>query len=372
MGKLDTSRMSNATRIGRVDNSHNELENDLGEIFGIPDNTVISTPIFGTTIDGSKPVNADGSIRGIQRLIMDSASSDVDTSVGIEFYDGTERKRIAFVNSGLKIFREGSADWEQVSDLEDPASGSGLLAELSDVDPTLVMAANKVLGTNSLGTLFELQDPASGVGVNRFVDCTDTEAAVGPDPFTGLVDKLVYVKSATSLGFTDQPAGLGGPVVMMLRAPGESVGSSDWNNGSWKNMYNWEFQSFDDDGGFLTDDTNLLGIGPSGEGNFYIELDAGVYEINYWFTTVDPTAWGVREWRVQGSNSDGPATYGATQRAKCVFSNAGDLIPEGGLQYLGSKLLIQLDTDDVYFQCRQTSGRTMSGCSWFVTIHQVK
>lgn len=374
MGKLDTSRMTNATKVGRVDNAHGELENDLGEILGVPDNTIITNPIFGVTTDGSRPVNADGTITGVQRFVMPSASADPGSCVGFEFADGTETKRLIFVNSGLKIYREGDSSWELVADIENPGSGSGLLANLADVDPTLVMAADKVLGTNSLGTLFELQDPAAGTGKSRFADLTDTPAAAAGAPFeTANVGQLVYVASEDTLGFQDAPAGLGAPFVMMLQAPIAGT-TSRWGNGGWIDLYEWDYASITDPNNLLTTDAGLLVDLGGSKVRKYITLEAGVYDINFWYNTTSQTVWGLREWRVQGSNSAGPATLGAAQHPKVAFlPGVSDIGAVQGVHSLGSKMLLQNADDEIYLQVSQTSKlNPMTGNTFFATICRVK
>ena len=70
MAKLDTGRMANSTMLNKTDDAHVALEADLETILGVPDNTIITTPIFGETLDGSDPVNEDGSIKGVMKMVM--------------------------------------------------------------------------------------------------------------------------------------------------------------------------------------------------------------------------------------------------------------------------------------------------------------
>ena len=163
MGKLDSSRMSNATKLNKVDDAHVALEGDLEEIFGIPDNTDIDPAIWSR-------VNPDGTIEGVQRFYMAAASSTAEECIGLEFDDGTKKKRIVFKDSGFFIFEWNTTDetWDLVTDMEVP--GSGKLTGLSDVD----IEESEL--TTSVGYLvqvkdddeFDLVEAASSSGVTTF------------------------------------------------------------------------------------------------------------------------------------------------------------------------------------------------------------
>ena len=113
MGKLDTSRMSNATKLRKVDDAHVALEGDLEEIFGIPDNTEITTPIF-------EEVFPNGTIKRVTRLYMAAASSTAAECIGLQFEDGDEKKRMIFVDSEIKIYEWDDPDWTLVASMEQP------------------------------------------------------------------------------------------------------------------------------------------------------------------------------------------------------------------------------------------------------------
>lgn len=380
MGKLDSSRMTNATKVGRVDDVHNECEADLGEIFGIPDDTRITNPIFGITDDGSLPVNDDGTLKGTMRLVMSGVESDPAQAIGFEFDDGTEKKRLVYVDSGLKIYHWNTStlSWDQISDLENPASGAGLLSSLSDVDVTTPLTADQVLAVNALGTKFELQAPTAGTGKNRFADLDDTPLAANPspgDPFASTdVNRVVYVASESSLGFQDPPTGIGAPFAMMLRAPGGTGEFQEWGSTpkTYIPMYQWSYMSYADDGDLLVDDPLLITSGAT-RANEFITLDKGIYDIGFWFTCKTTSQWGRREWRVQGTYAEGPAAAGVNAQADVFYKpNLHLLGAHPGPTYLGHKTLLMIADGKINFQAKQDSGEKLTGCQFFASIVKVK
>jgi hypothetical protein len=162
---------------------------------------------------------------------------------------------------------------------------------------------------------------------------------------------------------------------MWLAAP---IGAGDkrkWgSSGSWGNRYEWYYALPADHGGYLVTDTSLLSIGPSGQGNYYIELEEGVYNVALWFSTDSPNKDGVREWRVVGTNSVGPATFGDNNRAQFHWvSGQSVATPVNGLHFLGERMLIQTTgPSDIRLQVRQTAGYELRDCSFFATITKVK
>jgi hypothetical protein len=377
VGKLDTNRMANSTKLSRVDDAHVALENDLGEIFGIPDNTEIAAPVFGVNPDGGVPVQPDGSIRGVPKFIAAVPAAAPGNALGFQFEDGTKTKKIAYVESELRIYEQDSAGvWTQIANLEVPGSGSGKLQNLSDVDDTGI-AAGKVLAVAAGGTSFELVDPAAGSGKSRFADLSDTPGAYNGTVFDpAKVGYLVYIKDANNLDFVAAPAGLGAPFVMHLRAPTVGSVSTLDGSGTWRDAYEWEYVTYNDDGGFLTDNAALL-TNDGGDANKFITLDSGVYNVQVWWNTDTPLKYGVREWRIvptTPANADGPAIYGANNPAS-LYLNSSTCQLEGlqGIQHLGSKqLLVLQDAEPVKFQVRSTAGNIQTGLTYFATISKVK
>lgn len=379
MAKLDVNRMADSTKLSRVDNAHVALEADLETILGVPDNTVITSPIFGVTPDGSAPVQSDGSLKGVMRFYESGVISDASDASGFEFTDGNKTKRLVMVSSGLKIYELVGSAWTVVADLEHPGSGSGTFAALADVDPSMSPNDGDLIEWVAASSHWSSVAPASGSGKTRFADLDDTPAAANPapgDPFNAAdVGKLVYVASTTTLGFQAAPAGVGAPFCMMLKAPGS--GTSTWGSTTtaWIDVYQWDYESFTDDGGFLTDDPNLL-TNDGGKANKFVSLDAGLYHITLWYTCTNPTKWGSRQWKISGSNSDGPATYGIQQEAN-LFWQTG-LPPDEnpatlpGIHFLGSAMLIQFADGTIKFQVQQDSGFIMSGVVFYAVITKVK
>jgi hypothetical protein len=305
--------------------------------------------------------------------------SDVNSASGFEFQDGTETKRLVMISSGLKVYKlEGASTWTQVVDLENPELGSGLLADLGDVDPAMTPNAGDLLSWDAGSGHWEAVAPASASGKTRFADLDDTPAPVGvlPNVFDpSVVGKLVYVKDTTSLDFTDAPAGVGAPFCMMLKAPGTGTRTINSDATDWSDVYQWAYESFGDDGGFLTDDPTLL-TNDAGKANKFVTLDAGLYHVTLWYTTTNQNKWGTRQWKIAGTNSDGPATYGIQQEANLFWQTGID--PEQqpvalpGIQFLGSAMLIQFASGTIKFQMRQDSGVTLSGLIVYAVITKVK
>jgi hypothetical protein len=383
MGKLDINRMSDSTKLSRVDNAHVALEADLEEILGIPDNTPITNPIFGVSPDSQPPVGSDGAIRAIMQFYESGVVGDPNDASGFEWVDGTETKRLIMINSGLKIYRLQGQTWSPVTDLENTVQGSGYLANLSDVDPSLAPTAGQLLAWDNGNSWWEAVDPASASGKTRFADLDDTpDPSATGDPFNASdVGSIVCIASTTSLGFKPEPAGLGDPFVMMLTA--EASEEDGWGTSikdAWTDVYNWGFQTFADDGGFLTDDTSLLTndtVPDVTEADKFITLTAGLYNISLYYEASNPTKWGTRQWIIVGSNSDGPATNGIQQEANLFWQPTG--IPDDeqpvalpGNHFLGSAALVQFADGTIKFQVKQDSGFRLNDVVFYATIQKVK
>ena len=378
MGKIDTSRMSNATKLNKVDDAHVALEGDLGEIFGIPDNTEIDPPIF-------ENVYEDGTIGGVTRLFQAAASSTASECIGIQFEDDTAKKRMIFVDSALQIFEwnEDDETWDLVANVEQP--GSGLLSELTDID-TDAQEAGWLLAVNGTNDGYIFVEPASASGVDTFAELTDT-----PDAFDGDTSfdpdndpgKFVIVNEAgTALKLTAAPTGLGDPYVIWINSPSQDPDPTSINwmsqdvDGSWSEMWLWEDVNITDGGLLtacpLTDDGNSA--------NKFITLPIGVYDISFWYSSTGYSAYGLREWRVNDANREaggtgtivGPAAYGANERANVYYPPAGGIQPCPGVQFLGTRQAIQLSATPFWFEARQTAGTGIPGTVFFVSISRVK
>jgi hypothetical protein len=382
MAKLDINRMSNSTKLSRVDNAHVDLEADLETILGVPDNTPITIPVLGKTVDGSPPVQTDGSLKGVMRFYEGSVTSDVNAAAGFEFTDQTVTKRLVLVSSGLKIYKLDGTTWTPVADLENPGSGSGLLSALADVDPSLAPNAGDLLAWDNVNGWWEAVAPASGSGRTRFADLDDTPPAAGAapaDPFnTADVGKLVGIVSEASLGFVTPPAGIGAPFCMLMNAGTTGDGAGHWaGGGKWTDVFVWAFNTYTDDGGFLTDDTSLL-TNDGSDANKFITLTSGLYQISFWYVaTGGQTKWGTRQWRVAGSNSDGPATLGIQQEANLFWQSKDipndeqpTLLP--GIHYLSTAMLIQYADGTIKFEVAQDSKNPMTGVTFYAAITKVK
>jgi hypothetical protein len=361
--------MSNATKVNRVDNVHNKAEQDLGEILGVPDGTQITNPILGVGPGSTPSVQSDGSIRGCPVLKMSSATSNPANAIGFEFKDGTATKRLVMTDSGLKIWNWTGTTWAQVANLENPGSGAGTFLSLSDVtDEDYTGKAGYLVKVNAGATALELVAPTAGTGVTTFVGLGDTPASLGT------AGQIVTVLDANNLTFSNPPSGVGDPFIMWLEAVATTSG---WGRNSWIDVYNWAYTSVPDDGGFLTDDTALLSPGTLPQPNRDIELDAGVYEIGFWYYSTTSNKTGTRMWKVvQQSGSiatTSPACLGVEQVANLWFnstSNAGGL---SGLHALSQRQLIVLsDNSKIKFQVRQSSNTVLQGVTFFSTITKVK
>ena len=369
MAKLDVNRMTNSTKLRRVDDAHVELEGDLEAILGIPDNTPIGNPIFGTKPDGSLPVNEDGTLSGVMKFTMANDVSTAADSVAIQFSDDEETKRIVFVDSGFKIYKSGAATWELVADLENP--GTGQLQNLADVDDTN-FAANKVLAVNSLGTKIEFVDPASSSGISNFYELSDTPAQVGLGYDSAKIGHVVYVKSTTELDFKAPPEGLGAPFVMCLVAGDPSGNPETWrtNNQAWGDVEDWNYESIVD-GGQLTVDTGLI----DGDGK-YIDLDEGIYEARFWTHSTTPHKWGSRSWKVEGTYAVGPAAdaNGVQTSAPLYWNSLSTENPEvlPGLQFMGESTFVMTADGSVKFRVKLDAHTGVPNTLFYATIVKVK
>ena len=368
MGKLDSSRMSNATKLRKVDDAHVALEGDLEEIFGIPDNTEIDPAILAE-------VFPDGSIGGVVRLYMDAASSTASECIGFQFEDGDEIKRLILHGSVIKIYEWNSTDeqWDLVANMEQP--GSGLLMNCTDLDVDPI-AAGDVIVVNAGADGFELAAPASADGVVNFPDLDDT-----PGDYSGasVGDFIAVASDLESLEFVAAPSGLGAPYVIWMVAS-SSTGWWNSNAGVWADAFNWEDATGFDDGGYLTaGDYEDDEVPSPTEASKYITLPVGVYDIALWYHTPNAaqSPYGTREWKLVSllDYIAGPATYGSNDRAPVYYPDSADPpLALNGLHDMGTRQVI-VNTEaafDIKFQVRQNSGGRINDVTFYAMISRVK
>ena len=387
MAKLTISRMSDATQIKQVDNAHAALEEALEAIFGIPDDVDITSPIFGTSPGGGKSVQSDGSIRGVMRFVSDGVESDAGDAAGIEFDDGSVRKKIAIVSSKVTLheYDESTATWEQISDLENPGAGSGKLVDLSDVDITDdPLPDNKILKTS--GGVFVLDDPASAEGITSFSELDEWSGPFTSDPWQSFdpandIDKFIVVTGANSLGLAAAPEGLGAPWVAQL----EAVASSKWRGPDWASVYNWDHQSFTGNDSLVSEDIFANNTAPTPDhANEFIYLESGIYELSMWYRAYVDTIYGNRYFRVQAAASSpatvvGPATIGTVTQAPVYLFPSGETtsVYVGEGCYMGTAMFIVTAAGNITIDVRQTAsgvaiGSGNSDPAFYATLVKLK
>ena len=393
MAKLDSGRMSDATRVKQVDDAHRQFETDLEAIFGIPDNTDIANPILGSNPEtpGAPPVNSDGSITGVPIFRAAAPLSGGANGIGFEFDDGTTRKRLVLEGTSIKIFvfDDDTDTWTQVTDLDNPGSGSGLFTALSDVnlDPLSVADAGKILKVNEDGDGFELVAPGEVDGVTEFTDLDDVNIA---SPLTAADNgKVVQVGLTGFLELADAPAGIGDPWVMLLQV----LGTSGWGtkastqnnpaskpqhpnaNEGWLNTWNWYYPVAGD--GIVSDGNLLVDtiIGGTPYLKYYISIPAaGIYRCSMWYNAPNLGVTGIREWRVAPVTATCLST-GATLTDVHTPEYAivgGTPTGVSGTQFLGAKDLIVTSPGTITLQVRNDSPNAVTGVVFYASITKVK
>jgi len=373
MAKLDQNRMADSTKVNRTDDQHVQLEADLEDIFGIPDDTPITNYIFGSNPENpdGKPVQPDGSIRGVPVLKSASVESDPADAVGLKFDDGTVAKLLVFVNSGLKIYNDDdypNEDWSLVANIESP--GSGKLTGLTDYTGPADISSSigKLLKVDSSGTGFDLQDPSAGVGVTTFIQLTD-----GPGDYGTAGQVLATKSNLTEVEWVDPPS-TGASFVMFL----SSVATKGWGTSpaSYIDLWNWALNDLGQ--GTITDESTYLGNDGSESNKYFQALEQGIYEFSLWYVTSDgdERIAGTREWRLQGTNILGPATVGVAQRATVGFGQNSELVPIDGAKFLGTRMFtVNGSTSDLHCEVRQNSGETIGGrnsITFYAVLRRIK
>jgi len=365
MAKFDTSRMGDSTVVGRVDNQHNAMEEAVEDVFGIPDNTEITAYIFGENPEatGDRPIQPDGSIRGVPVLKSSGAQSDPASAVGFKWDDGVAKKLLVFVDSLLQLYEDDdypNESWSLVMNLEEP--GSGQLVNLTDYTETAALAdrIGYLLKVNAAGNGFDLQAPSGGTGVTTFIALTDTPVGYGT---TGQI--LAVAAGGTSLEWIDVPTAAS-PFIMLAEAEAASSWGSSQN---WGDVYNWSLIDPGTSGYLITDESTYLANDtapdPDQANKFFKNLVAGVYEISVWYVTAvgAERVAGIRGFRVFATSSlYGPAVEGVAHRATVGFNADGTLGAIDGAKFLGSKMFItKITTTDLRVQVFQDSGGSISG-----------
>ena len=378
MAKLSSGRMSNATRLGKVDDAHNELETDLEAIFGIPDETSISNSVFGGT------VNSEGSITGVPVMKSDGQQSDPEDAVGFEFDDGSERKRLVLVNSSLEIHRWDSTSgaWELIANIESP--GSGRLQDLSDVDIVSAdMVAGRVLQVNNTADKFELVEAASVGGISSFTELDDTPSPHTVVPFQAFDPEKAgwYVAidgTGDGITFVEPPTGVGNPVAHWVKDNGSYISWPSLSpTADWFIWYRWA------DAGNVADLVTAATISnlDTNRPNGLITLNPGVYMVGVSFETPSGNKYGTRGWKVGSSGgwAGGPAMQGVIDQAVARLDEgtAGYQGIANPIQDLGSRLLTIGDDgsstpQQIYIQMQQDSGSAIGNARVSCWIHRVK
>lgn len=170
MPRLKAARMTDATLVSSVDNETGALERDLADIFGIPLDTEITSPIFGS-------VNSTGTIAGIVKFLTNNPAA-LDYSVGIEVEDSSsaDRKfRIVTYGGDLNVYQwnDGTSTWDLKQTLNDPISS---IEDLDEVGSGFLAAnTEKVLQVNAAGDAI-IGISASAAGAQALEDLTDVPA----------------------------------------------------------------------------------------------------------------------------------------------------------------------------------------------------
>lgn len=374
MAKYDVNRMGDSTRVNKVDDQHNQCEEDSQDIFGIPDNTPITAYVFGRNPQnpGAKPIQPDGSIRGVPVLASNGPQAAPENAVGFKWDDGSTAKLLVFVNSELQIYKDSdypNGAWTRVASVETP--GTGKLVNLTDyVGPEdLSLEVGKLLkvvpdGGGGFG--FGLADPIGGAGVTTFIELTD-----GPLAYGNPGDMLVTNNFATGVVWAPPPV-VAAPLILFARA--QTVdGWGETNN--WLPIWRWELLDPEGSGYVETNEATYLGQDvPNARVNaFFINLPPGPYECSMWYTTEEgiETTQGVRQWRMQGSSCFGPAIAGVSHRATVGFDEDGIPRAIDGAKYLGTRMfLVGVTTTDLKIEVLQDSGGRL-GTSDEVTFYCV-
>lgn len=185
MGKLQSARATDATKIGSTDDNVRNLESDLSEIIGVEHDLEIVNPIFASASDANAAaadsstgqVNSDGSITGVLRMLSDNAAAYAAAGIEFQSTDGT-RWKICATTTDLLLYTYNTvtAAWDEVYSF---STGISSFLNLTDVDPvTYVDQAGKVVVVNAGEDGLEFQAGAGG-SVAKLEDIGDVPAYAG-------------------------------------------------------------------------------------------------------------------------------------------------------------------------------------------------
>ena len=253
--------------------AHQELEKALGGIFGIPDKIEISEAIFSNP-DVSSPVTSSGEIFMIRYKSRQPVSS-IYGAPGIQFYDTEQKKRLAFVNGTIQIWKQlADNSWEQVIDLELVEEPE--IKKYEDVDFGVLREIDdgKVIAVSADPALFTLVDDAVPVsGAQNFNELADVENAKWDPPYYEYTRYASAIKGhAAMVGDTEKiwPAAIEDPGFWFwakadpIYIPGPS---------SWKYITGWVIQEGSHEDATVEDlSDDFPGV--------YFPLSQGIYKIN--------------------------------------------------------------------------------------------
>jgi hypothetical protein len=376
MAKLDIGRMQNSTQVRRVDDAHNALEEALELIFGIPDNTEITRPIFDK-------INPDGSATGVVRLTSTSPPAGADDAVGLEFYDGDVKKKIAFVGGVLRLYvwSDETSTWTIVANLEAPASGRLVdLADCTEIkDADLSQSIGMLVKVNNSGNGFSLQESATVDGINLFTELQDCPGTLGSKGQIVVVDQ-----SGTGLTFDNPPAGASGPFIMFLKtdlSSGISVGSGlgTWDSiANWRQLWAWTLYDPSNSGIPVTDNSTYLASDGGSANRFIKNLSTGLYSLDFYYEVLQAspeTIFGARAFSIAGTNISvlsgtvGRGYFSGAEFGVNGSSQAGVIY---GTRHIGSlKFIVTGAVTDATIRFFQDSGAALKAI-FYTIITKVK
>jgi hypothetical protein len=166
MAQLKTERMNDDTAISSVDDGLGLAETAVGTILGIPMDFEIAGSVF-------QSIDSSGRITGRPRIFNESGSEAA--AAGIEFIDDLADigVRLVPIGGGLMVYKRDPASATVGTLIQDLAEERKLV-NLDDVDPTVLDADGKILGTLS-GQVVAIE-PSSG-GAVAYIDLTDVADA---------------------------------------------------------------------------------------------------------------------------------------------------------------------------------------------------
>lgn len=216
-----SSRLSDATYIDQVDDGVQGLEEDYSEIFGVPLNTSIASPIFryynSATLGA---VQSDGSVDG-EIFFKTASASGPSGSPGPVWHNvATAGKwKLCPLGANFALYKYDFVDeqWDFVLNVNENASGVTLLRDLTDVDPPsggygLPGNEGLVLALDPTGSEMEWISVAAGGGgavvlpdlsdVDSYTSALDAEKVLAVHP---TLNKTYWktLSSAAAAAFTD-------------------------------------------------------------------------------------------------------------------------------------------------------------------------